>query len=291
MAFEVLCAESLGVRSLAVWVPDAPQGGLLIDPGAALGPRRQGFPPHRQEEKALAAALQRLAETAPRARRVVITHFHHDHFVPYEERQWIASGAELADHIYVGKIVYLRDRRGKMNRRQRLRRKRITTELARRGIRTEPMDDRRCEDLCFSPPLRHGDDASPGGWVVLVAVETTTGRLVHMSDTQLLNDEAVVWTLGHQPTIVVTSGPPLYLPQLRGEQRERARSNLRRLVEQVPWVVLDHHVRRGGDIEGFLDEATALAVTRGHRLESAAAVQGRADDLLESRRRELYEPS
>ena len=289
MTFELLAADSMGVRSLATWVPDAPGGGLLIDPGAALGPTRYGLPPHPQEEKALAAAALRIAETAGLAGRIVITHFHHDHFVPFDKEQWIVSGAEFAEPLYRNKIVYIRDLSGPLNPRQRGRARRLVADLELRGIEIRPMDARSEGDLLFSPPFQHGDDRSPGGWVVMVAVLSGTDCLVHLSDTQLLNDGAIDWTLERRPNVVITAGPPLYLPQLHPQQVETAKRNLRRLVERVPHVIVDHHLRRGGTIEDFLAEATELTRQGGYRLESAAVSCGRTDALLESRRRDLWE--
>jgi predicted metallo-beta-lactamase superfamily hydrolase len=289
MGFSVIAADSLGVRSLAVLVADAFDGALLIDPGAALGPRRYGLPPHKEEELALHAASQRIAKAADAAGRIAITHFHHDHFAPFEEEKWIVSGTATAELVYREKTVYLRDLSGPVNPRQRSRGKSLVKELTQRGVRVEPMDGRSVGDVRFSSPFRHGDERSPGGWVVAVAVETSTGRLVHMSDTQLLNDDALDWTLRQKPSVVVTSGPPLYLPQLTPTQIVRSKQNLMRLVEQVPRVIVDHHLRRGGDIDGFLSEAVQEASRIGHRLDSAASCQGRADELLEARRRELYD--
>lgn len=288
MSFTVLAADSLGVRSLAVWVSGAAGGNLLIDPGAALGPRRHGLPPHHQEEQALAAAEARLVDFAARSERVVITHFHHDHFVPFARQRWIASGKRLARAVYRDKVVFLRDPEGPINPRQRGRARRMASDLDRHGIHSEPADDRKYGDLCFSPPFRHGDDDSPGGWVVMVRVITGQERLVHMSDTQLLNAAAIDWALRQRPSVVITAGPPLYLPQMQPEQEATAQSNLCRLVEMVPQVVVDHHLRRGGDAETFLAEAGRIADLKGHRLESAASSRGEPDRLLEAQRWELH---
>ncbi|MBD3335394.1 MAG: hypothetical protein GF355_07740 [Candidatus Eisenbacteria bacterium] len=291
MEFEILAAESLGVRSLAVRVSGTVEGTLLIDPGAALGPRRSGFPPHPLEEEALGAAEQRILKAAEQATRIIISHYHHDHFVPFESQRWIVSGPQTAQALYGGKTVYARDPDGPINTRQRGRAIRLGGDLAKLGVETLPNDGRVAGDLRFSPPMRHGDRASPGGWVVMAALAAGGERLVHMSDTQLLNGEALEWTLEQQPDSVVTAGPPLYLPQLTPAQRGRAERHLLLLVERVPYVVLDHHLLRGGEPDRFLERARKRARDKGHRLVSAAAHCGKNDDLLEARRRRLHADS
>ncbi len=286
MTFAVLAAESLGVRAMAVLVQGLAGGDLLIDPGAALGPRRYGLAPHEVEEDALEAARARIL--AASVGRIVITHFHHDHFVPFETHRWVIGGFDDACRLYAGRTVYRRDPSGPMNARQRGRAQHLTRQLAALDVPQRSIDARTWDDLVFSPPLLHGDEGSPGGWVVMVAVRSAHDTLVHMSDTQLLNAAAVDWALRQRPSIVVTSGPPLYLPQLGGDRLAPARQNLRRLVDAVPLVVVDHHLMRGGEPEAFLAPARALAEPRDHRLLCGAEWMGQPPMLLESRRRELY---
>ncbi|HIH73196.1 MAG TPA: hypothetical protein HA300_07595, partial [Thermococcaceae archaeon] len=47
-----LASESLGVRSLATFL-EIGKVGILIDPGAALGPKRYSLPPAKIEMEAL----------------------------------------------------------------------------------------------------------------------------------------------------------------------------------------------------------------------------------------------
>jgi len=48
----LLAFDSLGTRSMAT-VVETGSGRILIDPGAALGPRRYGLPPHPIEKERL----------------------------------------------------------------------------------------------------------------------------------------------------------------------------------------------------------------------------------------------
>jgi predicted metallo-beta-lactamase superfamily hydrolase len=54
---------------------------ILIDPGAALGPRFRLLP-HPEEYNALRDSRQRIHEYSRRADLLIISHYHHDHFTP-----------------------------------------------------------------------------------------------------------------------------------------------------------------------------------------------------------------
>lgn len=73
-----LASESLGVRSLAVFV-ETPDIKLLLDAGASLAPRF-GKLPHPLEYKALKAAREKIRRYAQRADLITITHYHFDHY-------------------------------------------------------------------------------------------------------------------------------------------------------------------------------------------------------------------
>ena len=47
-----IASDSLGVRSMATYV-ETKDCKILIDPSAALGPKRYGLPPHNKELEAL----------------------------------------------------------------------------------------------------------------------------------------------------------------------------------------------------------------------------------------------
>jgi predicted metallo-beta-lactamase superfamily hydrolase len=76
-----LAADSLGVRSMATYV-EAGDLRLLIDPGAALGPRRFNLAPTPEELEALKRAEDRIEGYSRRATLVTVSHYHADHFRP-----------------------------------------------------------------------------------------------------------------------------------------------------------------------------------------------------------------
>ena len=74
-----LAAESLGVRSMATYV-EVGQTGILVDPGATLGPSRFSLPPSEEEWEALRRANDRISAYAARADLIFVSHYHEDHF-------------------------------------------------------------------------------------------------------------------------------------------------------------------------------------------------------------------
>ena len=70
----------MGVRSLSIMV-ELEGLNLLIDAGAALGPR-SGLPPHPLEYMALKRAKERIRNAAKTADIIFISHYHYDHYTP-----------------------------------------------------------------------------------------------------------------------------------------------------------------------------------------------------------------
>ena len=61
-----ISSDSLGVRSMATYV-ETKDCKILIDPSAALGPKRYGLPPHKQELEALYKIKNKISEIAEKS--------------------------------------------------------------------------------------------------------------------------------------------------------------------------------------------------------------------------------
>ncbi|HYA22270.1 MAG TPA: hypothetical protein VEG31_03765, partial [Thermoproteota archaeon] len=108
---QILAAESSGTRSMATKVT-TPDIALLIDSGVALGPRF-GLLPHPLEYKALAESRRSIRAAAERSDVCVITHYHHDHYSPPFDSDyiWTWSDRETAEALYRDKTVFVKDSR------------------------------------------------------------------------------------------------------------------------------------------------------------------------------------
>jgi predicted metallo-beta-lactamase superfamily hydrolase len=272
-----LAAESLGVRSMATYV-EAGDLSILIDPGATLAPARWGLPPAEPEWEALRRANDRISAYAARARLVFVSHYHEDHF-----RSDPAS--------YVGRTVVAKDP-------QRM----VAGAQARRGValwkalenaaRVEAADGWRRRDgaleLSVSPPLPHGVEGTPLGYVVALVVADVAQRerFVFASDVQgPLSAVAGAWLVQQRPTLLYLSGPPSYVEsELPPHAVERGIDNLMRVMDASGCrVIMDHHALRD---PAYVTRFERLWQTG--RVVTAAAHLGLEAAPLEVRRRALW---
>lgn len=272
-----LAAESLGVRSMATYV-ECGDTRLLVDPGASLAPQRHGLPPAEAEWEALRRANDRILGYGTRAGLVVLSHYHEDH-VRYDPA------------LYAGRGVWAREpaRLGEPGQQERARRLWQALQgrcrlAAADGARYQTPD---CE-LRLSPPLPHGLEGSPLGYVTaLTVIDRRDGqRFVHASDVLgPLSAVATGYLLRERPRLLYLAGPPSYLEDRLGRALiDRGVENLRRILDHCDCrVILDHHALRD---PGWRERFAALWETG--RVTTAAGFLGRAEEPLEVQRRRLW---
>ena len=267
MRVRFLAADSFGVRSMATLV-ETDDVKIGIDLWAALGPRRYGLPPHPLEVYALERAHALLSEVGKHVDVHVITHYHYDHHSPEGE-------------FYEGKRILVKDWEEKINRSQRGR----FQNFRWRDV-VEKADGRKITfggtKVEFSPPFPHGEPGTRLGWVIMVFVEENLGFLYTSDVEGPVEEEAVEWILGREPDIVYIDGPLSYMKGYRVSAKitEKAMENVRKVVERVDTVILDHHIAR--DLR-FYEEVEELGVVTASRYHFG-------DDLpLEAWRKKLWE--
>jgi uncharacterized protein len=272
-----LAADSLGVRSMATYV-EAGALRVLVDPGAALAPSRFNLPPSDAEWEALRRANDRISAYAARATVVFVSHYHEDHFrsepVTYAGRRVLAK-----DPLRM--VAGLQARRGTE----------LWTTLAAhaRVERADSHVEREGDvELHASPPLPHGTEGTPFGYVVALTVvdHAERERFVFASDVQgPVSPVAAAWLAQQRPTLVYLSGPPSYLEHELGPAViDRAVETLLRLIDRTGCrVIMDHHAVRDARFEARLARLWETG-----RVVTAAAYLGLADASLERRRRELW---
>jgi predicted metallo-beta-lactamase superfamily hydrolase len=274
---------------------ETPDLRVLVDPGVSLG-IRFNLLPHPEEYRTRAQLRKRLIYESRKADVITVSHYHHDHYTPnYTENVLIGSSPEQAEEIIQDKTLLLKDFRTQINPSQR-RRGWLFNRFAEKCSRRVLIADGKqfqfgATKLKFSHPVFHGESGSGLGWVVMLTVTYGEERITHASDVQGPMDETVVsMILSDEPRILVVSGPPLYLSGrlVKEEQIALARTNLSRLSQEVPTVILDHHLMRSPDWRGFIDQALQAAESKRNTIQSAAEHAQLPNRLLECRRRELY---
>ena len=290
-----LAFESFGVRGMATFV-ETGDTGILIDPGSALGPRFN-LMPHEREYMALAESRRRIIDAARDADLITVSHYHFDHYVPgFEEWTWIWSSPDLAERIYRGKLLLMKDTRSDINTSQRKRGFMFQKFVSNIAREVEPADGREFRFgktiVRFSSPAFHGPQNSPLGQVLMVSVRCGDVAFVHASDVQGPMDAgALEFILREKPEMAVVGGPPLYLKGYRVEDREleTALGNMLVLARNVPVLVVDHHLLRTAEYSKYLTPVVEEAGARGNRVLAASELLGKAPVLLEAMRKELYE--
>lgn len=282
MQIEILGAESLGVRGLCCVVKTEDRK-VVIDPGVALGFRRHGLLPHPVQAAASERTRGLIKRALEDATDVVISHYHGDHHPLVDANPYQLSAQSVAKLCVCPRFWTKGTKDLSYN--QARRAKALADSLSRVLPVAEGIGD---GPLSFSLPVPHGERNGRGGTVMMTRIEESKEVFVHASDIQMLNDEAIEQLLAWQPSIVLASGPPIYLPSLTSEQREGALSRTLRLAGEVDCLILDHHLMRSRRGEKWLDHVSSLT---GGKVVCAADFMGLRRNLLEAERVLWYRKS
>lgn len=286
MKVKLLAFDSMGTRSMCTLI-EAEDARIMIDPGAALGPRRYGLKPHPIERKRLEEHKRLIRREAEEADLIVVTHYHYDHFPrPGEKVDWLK-----------GKRILLKDSANMINFSQRMRARLFLEELRRVGARPEVADSRtlkvgRCR-IRFSDPVEHGND-SKLGYVLQVFIRDRGETLIHSSDVEGFVSEAQAkFVLENRPDILICDGPMTYMLGDRFSEAD-LKSSLRNLMRIVRGrflqaLIIDHHLLRDLEWRNRVSPLIEYAEGFGVELHTAASYMGLREELLEASRRRLYE--
>ena len=291
-----LAEESFGVRSMCTFM-ETSDTKILLDAGASLAPKRMGYPPHPREYKALLDCRRKIMEKAEKVDVVTISHYHFDHHTP-SYTDWFTnwSSAKAAKKIYEGKIVLAKSYRSMVNASQRRRGWMFTKTGGSHAKTLETADNRVFQfgetKLKFSEPVFHGHANSELGWLVMATIEFADEKVVFTSDVQgPMHTPTLDKILTEKPQLVIVGGPPTYLAgfRVKEENIETGMLNLRRLIENVPTIILEHHMLRDKNWRTISQHIFDAANELGHKIFTAAEYTGKKNNFLEFRRRQLFE--
>lgn len=270
--------------------------GILIDPGTSIAPKRFKLPPSKPEFEALKESRRKILEYANKSSIITISHYHHDHFTPFESNKFLESSSKAAYKIYSGKKLFLKNPQQNINKNQASRAKKLLQNLE-----TIDVDEINYSDghkfqigdtnLKFSPALPHGGDNGPLGYIVGCSITYQGKKLLHASDVQgPMSDIALEYILSESPDKLILSGPPLYLLGyvLSSADLKKAKANLEEICQKVPQVVVDHHLFRSKNGLDFIKE---ISKTTNSKIIPASLIIEKEPVLLESERKKLYKPS
>ena len=291
-----LAEESFGVRSMCTYI-ETSDVKILLDAGASLAPKRLGHPPHPREYQAIAECRKRISKAAEKAKIITISHYHFDHHTP-SYTDWFCnwSSADVAKKIYEGKLVLVKNYRSMVNFSQRRRGWMFKKTGGSYAERLETADGRTFEfgntKLKFSDPVFHGPENSALGWVLMITIECDDEKVLFASDVQgPMYTPTLDIILAEKPQLAIMGGPPTYLVgfRVKEEHIKQGMQNLESLVKRVPTTILEHHTLRDEKWRNLSQLIFDAASEVGHKVVTAAEFAGKENNLLEFRRRQLFE--
>ncbi|MEM3711970.1 MAG: MBL fold metallo-hydrolase [Thermoproteota archaeon] len=286
MKIEPLCSDSMGVRSMATMV-ETRDLKLIIDPAAAVAPRRYGLPPHQKELELLEEYWKKIASAAKDCEVIVVTHYHYDHH----------SSTRFLEEIYGGRIIIVKDPENMINFSQKTRARIFLEKIKPIAAQVLTADGKEYlfggTSLEFSHPVPHGPDDQLG-YVVELRVKDSYQSLLYTSDVQGFPlDSQTKFVIDKKPDIIFLDGPSTYMLGVNYplEALELSLKNtLKVLREAFPsTIILDHHLLRDLDWEmhfnSVFEEAEKLSVA----LLTAAEYIGKEINQLEALRIRLFQ--
>jgi len=273
-----MASDSLGVRSMATYV-ETKDCKILIDPSAALGPKRYGLPPAEQEIAALEKTKSEIARAAKECDILTISHYHYDHYDP-------SAG------FYKSKTIFAKDINKNINKSQQ---KRGTYF---KKILEDSCDLIYCDDskhivgnteLIFSPPFFHGPENVRLGYVIMTTIDDGEKRLLHASDVQgPVTKSAKEYIVSQSPDLLIMDGPPtIFLGwKFSMQNLQDAADNLVEIKEKLDCdIILDHHLLRDLIYKKTFPQPYLFS---GEKVKTFAEYIGKENNTLEAHRKELW---
>ncbi|MEM4523975.1 MAG: hypothetical protein QXF29_02580 [Archaeoglobaceae archaeon] len=274
--------DSMGVRSMATFVKTKDVS-ITIDPSVSLAPSRYGLPPHRIEIERMNKKWKEIKDFVKESEIVIITHYHYDHHNPEEVE------------IFEGKKLLIKHPKEKINRSQLRRAGYFLEKLKNIDVEIDFCDGKRYEIgntlIELSKPVFHGANQKLG-FVLEVFISNGKTSLLFSSDVEgPLHEDQTAFILERKPEIVFIDGPMSYMLGYRFSKSsmEKAINNLKKISEVSKKLVLDHHLVRDLNWRSAISEVFNYAKQFSTEVQSAAEFCGVKEELLEARRKELYE--
>jgi predicted metallo-beta-lactamase superfamily hydrolase len=274
--------DSMGVRSMATFVKTKDVT-ITIDPSVSLAPSRYGLPPHKIEIEQMEEKWREIKGFVEKSDVIIITHYHYDHHNPEEVE------------IFEGKKLLLKHPKDKINRSQIERAEYFLERLKNVKVEIDFCDAKKYEFgntfVEISKPVFHGANQKLG-FVLEVFVSDGKNSFLFSSDVEgPLHADQTEFILQRRPEIVFIDGPMSYMLGYRFSKAslEKAVENLKKISEVSKEIVLDHHLLRDINWRNQISELFVHAEQFSTEIKSAAEFRGVEENLLEARRKELYE--
>ncbi len=275
--------DSLGVRSMCTQVITEDVN-ILIDPSVSLAPFRSGYPPHPIELKRMDETWEKILKISEEADVIILTHYHFDHFSWEEPDQ------------FKNKILLIKHPTEKINLSQKGRASYFLKEIKNLPKKLEYCDGKEFKfgktRIKFSQPVFHGSNPKLG-YVVEILIENSEYKFIHTSDVEGPSQkDQTDFILENKPNLVFLDGPLSYMIYKFGlENLDKSIQNMVKIIEECPIesLIIDHHFLRDLRWKEKIAKVYEVAEKRDVKVQCVAEFIGRPVEMLEARRKELYE--
>lgn len=278
MIIKPIASDSMGVRSMATYI-QTDDCKILIDPSAALGPKRYGLEPHKKEHEMLFKKKQEISEIAEKCNILTISHYHYDHYDPneifYKDKKVFAKGIS----------------------------KNINKSQTQRGKEFKENVENMCELIYsddstykfgktiinFSPAFFHGPEKVRLGYVIMTTIDDGTKKVLHASDVQgPVTKSATDYIIEQKPDLLIMDGPPTIFKGWKISEKdiENAAENLLEIIKETKCkVILDHHLLRDINYRQAFPEPYNI---KDSEVKTFAEYLGNENNTLEAHRKKLW---
>ncbi|MEM5836208.1 MAG: MBL fold metallo-hydrolase [Candidatus Aenigmatarchaeota archaeon] len=277
--------DSLGTRSMACLIITNDKK-IFIDPGVSLAPIRYGLQPHSIELKKLEEHWKKIVETAKQSDILIITHYHYDHHNPWENLE-----------IYDKKIVLIKHPTQKINFSQKKRASFFIEKIKGLPECLEYADEKEFKfgkiEVAFSEPVFHGTNPKLG-LVIEVLIKEGKESFIFTSDVEGPAIESQAdFILENKPDYLIVDGPMTYMLGYRYsyEDFQVSIQNLIKFVEEIcpKFLILDHHLLRDLKYREKIMPVIKIGERYGTKVLTAAEFLNKDVEMLEAKRKELYQ--
>ena len=273
-----IASDSLGIRSMATYV-ETKNCRILIDPSAALGPKRYGLPPHREEQEVLFKTKLKIAELAKQCNILTISHYHYDHYDPNEV-------------FYKGKKVFAKDIAKYINKSQKQRGtdfKNKVESVCQLIYSDGTIHEFNDTTVSFSPPFFHGPENIRLSYVIMTTIFDSGKKLLHASDVQgPVTKNATDYIINQKPDLLIIDGPPTNFLGWRFSKKnlEKASNNFIKILKKTDCeIILDHHLLRDLKYKEVYPEPYKIGK---NKVKTFAEYLGEKNNTLEAHRKHLW---
>jgi len=284
MKVKPLAFDSFGVRSMSTFV-ETDDVKIVIDPGVSLAPVRYGLPPHSIEFERMDKCWSLIKDRVKESDILILTHYHYDHHDPSEPE------------IYKEKIAYIKHPTEKINFSQKQRAKYFLELVKKYPKQLEYSDGKEFRHgktkIKFSPPVCHGTNPRLG-YVTEVSIAYGGEKVLFTSDIEGPSlPEQAQFILDEKPDTLILDGPMTYMLGFRYSYKslEITNQNLVKIIKETPVQIImpEHHFMRDLRYSSRIKPVYDAAKDKSVKVITAAEFLGREIEMLEARRKELFE--